>query len=1063
MKTYLLPITRTASILVALFTLTLHCLGAPEDYEFILVNNGIKITGYHGPGGVVILPATLQGLDLEHIGDSAFADRTDLTQVIMPKTVLSIGDRAFSSCSYLTNVTIPNRVKQIGDQAFSGCSSLSNIILPDELTHIGESAFEGCSMLFNVNLPSSTTHIGSKAFFNCAHLSHALFLGNAPTLGDLAFGSTAPNFVVYYRPERSGFTLPTWQGHPTRQSSSGFTTTSSGNSVTITGYSGTGGAAIIPSVIGGKPVTKIQESAFEGNSTLVSVLIPDGVTHIGPKAFRGCENLTNVTIAPSVIEIGSSAFEYSKKLISIHVPWTVATIGNSAFFECRGLRVITVDAKNAQYSESRGALLNKTQTTLIRCPGGKTGVYDIPASVTNIEAQSFFFCAGLTRVTIPVGVSLIPMDTFSSCKALTSISLPNGLTTIQGSAFRGCISLTEVDLPLSVTTIDRLSFASCAALTHVTIPANITFIGEEAFGSCGSLASITVDVANVKFRDLNGVLFNKNRTTLIQYPAGRTGTYEVPTSVTTIQDYAFKAAAGLTDVTLPAGITSINFSTFASCSGLTHVTLPNSITSIEPLAFQACTALRSIKLPASVSNIEYAAFMNCKSLTHAVFFGNAPILADGVFEGTALDFTAYYISGQSAGFTSPTWETYPCYPTSSSFTVTSNGSTLSITGYTGTGGMAVIPSTVSGLPVTRIAESAFNNITNLAGIMIPASVASIGDTAFSGCSNLTSVYLPANLTTIGEGAFGYCSRLAAITVSATNSQFSDRDGVLFNKRRTTLIQYPGGKVGPYEIPAPATRIGPYAFSGCEGLTDLIIPARATTIGYHAFDSCTSLTSITIPAEVTNMGQEAFAACANLSGATFLGDAPMMETDVFSGTATGFTIYYHSGKAGFTSPIWHGYPAVALASPGYQSWTNLYFPGVSDPAIIGPEADPDHDGLSNAVEMVLGSNPASEMNASLAPKIQLATNPGESVPPGHYLVFTYRRTDTALAAGMTSSVEYSSSLSGGWALAAHATNGVWIIEDKNLHGTGVDGVRVYLPKGTNPKMFARLRVDLGAAR
>jgi len=195
-------------------------------------------------------------------------------------------------------------------------------------------------------------------------------------------------------------------------------------------------------------------------------------------------------------------------------------------------------------------------------------------------------------------------------------------------------------------------------------------------------------------------------------------------------------------------------------------------------------------------------------------------------------------------------------------------------------------------------------------------------------------------------------------------------------------------------------------------------------------------------------------------ATFVGNAPAVGSYVFYYAGSGFTVYYSTDKTGFTSPTWMGYPAVGvepLVLPaGYLSWAAGYFPGVIDPAIINTTADPDQDGLCNAMEMVLGGNPATVMDAALLPACELRhTNLGAGF--ANYVLFSYRRTALAVATGITSGAQYSPNLVEPWTNAMDGVAGVKVLEDPGFYGTGIDRVQVFIPCGVNPRIYGRLRV------
>ena len=258
--------------------------------------------------------------------------------------------------------------------------------------------------------------------------------------------------------------------------------------------------------------------------------------------------------------------------------------------------------------------------------------------------SSDLYCEGLASATIGNGVSTIGVSAFYSCNNLTNVTMGNSVSTIGAYAFGSCVSLINLTIPNSVTTIGNYAFASCVSLSSVTIPNSVVTIGDFAFSSCNSLASVTignsvirinrafvgcnsltaiaVDINNPAYSSLNGVLFNKNLTTLVAFPAGAAGSYTIPNGVTAIGNYAFESCPRLASVMIPNSVTSIGTNAFASCVSLTRVTIPNSVAIIANYAFSGCT-----------------------SLTTVYFLGNAPSPGGSSVFGGDNNATIYYLPG----------------------------------------------------------------------------------------------------------------------------------------------------------------------------------------------------------------------------------------------------------------------------------------------------------------------------------------------------------------------------------------------------------------------------------
>ena len=454
-------------------------------------------------------------------------------------------------------------------------------------------------------------------------------------------------------------------------------------------------------------VTRIGGAAFYDCTSLTSVTIPNSVTSIGDGAFEGCTSLTSVTIPDSVTSIGAYAFDACIELKSVEIPDSVTSIGAYAFVACIELKSVEIPDSVTGIGEY--AFASCTSLTSVT----------IPDSVTSIVNGVFNSCSSLTSVTIPDSVTSISSYTFASCTSLTSMTIPDSVTSIGVSAFNGCTSLKSVTIPDSVTSIGEWAFDGCSSLTSVTLPDSVTSIGNGAFASCTSLTGIWVAEGSSHYAsDASGVLFNKDKTTLVQCPGAFSGSYVIPDCVTSICYYAFDGCTSLTSVTIPNSVTSFGGAAFSECKSLTSVTIPNSVTSIGSSAFRDCTSLTSMTIPDSVTSIGSSAFRDCTSLTSVA-------IPDSV---------------TSIG----------------SYTFASCTSLTSMT----------IPDSV-----TSIEGSAFYECTSLMSVTIPTSVTTIGRSAFRGCTSLTSVTIPDSVTSIFSCAFDDCTSLTDVYYAGSEAQW----------------------------------------------------------------------------------------------------------------------------------------------------------------------------------------------------------------------------------------------------------------------------------------------------
>lgn len=341
-------------------------------------------------------------------------------------------------------------------------------------------------------------------------------------------------------------------------------------------------------------VTSIGDRSFYKCTSLTSITLPKGLTSIGDDTFYGCSSLTSITLPERLTSIGNSAFWYCSSLTSITLPGGLSSIGVAPFFSCTSLTDINVDDKNLYFTSIDGVLFSKDRNTLICCPARKEDEYIVPEGVTSIRYVAFNYCTSLTSITIPESLTSMGSAAFYECTSLTSITLPKGLSSISDHAFYGCSSLTSITLPKGLSSIGEGAFFYCTSLTSITLPEGLSSIAYDAFYECSSLTEINVDDKNLYFTPIDGVLFSKDKNTLICCPPGKEGEYIVPEGVTSIGSHAFYHCRSLNSITIPEGLSSIDIGAFANCTSLTSITLPKSLTSISEYAFFYCTSLTDV-------------------------------------------------------------------------------------------------------------------------------------------------------------------------------------------------------------------------------------------------------------------------------------------------------------------------------------------------------------------------------------------------------------------------------------------------------------------------------------
>ena len=895
------------------------------------------------------------------ISSSAFENCGNLTSITIPNSVSNIGTSAFKNCANLTSITIPESVFTLGNYAFYGCVSLTEInvasgnrnyssedgvlfnssktklmcypackassayTVPESVTSIDEAAFYGCSNLKLVVIPNTVTSLGDGIFQNCASLESA----------------TLPNSITYIPAVTFG-------------GCTNLTSIEIPSTVTFIGNSAFSKCGLTTLEIP-RSVTEISSFAFQDCKALTTVLIPISVSDIGMNAFKGCSNASFNCEASEKPDDWSSSWNYDNRPVvwgygSSSKTWKVTlSANNSSYGSVSGggtvkdgakVTITATPAEGYKFVKWSNGLTTATATITVTSDLNLVAEFAIIGSIVESELQYEITSdktvqviksadyTELTDIVIPETVEIdgktytvtsIGKDAFEYCNKITNVSIPNTVVEISSYAFFNCDNLISMVIPNSVTHIGHGVFYGCDNLTSVNIPNSVISFDNQVFTNCQKLTEINVASDNSHFSSEEGVLFNKDKTELMYFPAGKTGEYSIPNTVTTIADEAFGYCYGLESVNIPNSVKIIDEDAFISTS-LTTVNIPDGVKTIGHGAFGNCYYLESATISKTVTELSPMSFYGCSNLTRIdVASGNQNYASDAgvVFNKDKTEIISF-----------------PAGKIDTSYTIPNS--------------------------VTKIGKYAFYNCDKLESITIPESVTSIGDCAFENCDRLTFITIPNSVTSICDYAFENCDNLESIILSESISNidrnvFARRNSLVYNefgngcylgtannpyfaliKAKSTDITsceihdnckiiaegafgdcnnlqynefdgvlYLGNTENPYlllikakstdittceisegcrfiensafdechkltsiTIPNGVQSIGEYAFYGCEKLETITFPESVRgSIGRYAFYNCESLTSITIPDGVTVIGEYTFYDCENLASIT----------------------------------------------------------------------------------------------------------------------------------------------------------------------------------------------------
>lgn len=572
----------------------------------------------------------------------------------IPSSVTSIGSSAFDCCKNLISISIPSSVNNIENYAFNDCKGLTSIIIPSSVTSIGQRAFGGFNGSISVDVNNQKFSASDGVLFNKAQTE----LIQCPV-------SKAGNYTI-----PSTVTVVKEEAFHSCKNISSISIPASVRSIGSFAFYCVGLSSIYNHCV--TPV-KIEATTFpfvDVNKASCILHVPFGTKAIYAAAntwkdFENIVEMPGIFLSAKTIGIGIYGGT-TQTSISSNVAWTatsdqqwltVSPINGSA-----GVNTITLSAATNPTASTRKATITISAEGLVSQTMEITqyGIFETTAgnmgsilgnqistmtSLTltgTIDARDFKTMRDempelreidLSRVTIAeytgsegtadtskvyYPANSIPCRAFDKSRdgigntVIKSIIMPSSVTAIGNYAFSYCLGITSFSIPTSVTSIGLGAFYRCSGFKNINIPSSVSEIGDLAFYDFNG--SINVDANSPNFSAIDGVLYNKNQTELVQCPASKSGNFIVPASVKAIHVQAFTFCDELTSIVLPQGLTTIEEGAFSYCSGLELINIPSSVVAIGQSAFFYCKNLSTFRIPASVNSIGSWAFMGCSSL-----------------------------------------------------------------------------------------------------------------------------------------------------------------------------------------------------------------------------------------------------------------------------------------------------------------------------------------------------------------------------------------------------------------------------------------------------------------
>ena len=748
----------------------------------------IVVYGLDGPvtGGVLTVPAKINGYTVKEIGWNAFRDRPGLREVVLPDTVAYIGGSAFENCEKLKTVKLPAELEEIDSAAFARCPSLEEIELPEGVRRLADHVFDDCVSLKTVKLSAGLEAIQDCAFLNCAALQEIDLPEHLNELGSSAFESCT---------------------------------------------------SLTRAVVPGSVVT-VPDYAFWGCAALEDLTLCEGIENIWTGAFEGCAALKELTLPGTIRGINKDAFSDCAALEALHVPAHLEFLDPEAFINCTSLAAVTADPANPFLIAENNVLYSGDKGAMILYPAGKPETsFTLPDETYSIEGRFAFYGSPLTELNInhagyiaPGAVSISGISKLTKAKDNNDfviidnvlyndcgeflLGYPGGLTAeiftvpekvwnIEANAFRNNQHLKKVVLPEGVTQIMSRAFQN-SVVEDVNIPSTVSLLDEGIFIDCANLKAAAV-----------------------------------PEGVTVLPYATFAGCYSLETVTLPQSLLEIGDFAFEDCKVMKIPALPDGLKSIGQRAFLGCRQMRNLKLPASVSFIDYGAFASTPWFDA---LPDGPVYLNNVlytYKGEVPEDTSFTVKEGTVMITA---EAFGWQWGLTQLTVPDSVEIVGGDAFSGTrwyDEMLPEGDVYIGKAFYNHKGPSYEGKT----LTLKEGTVSVTPGAFWNMDRVETLTIPASLVMLREWDRFDLRSLKEYRVAEDNTIFAAADGVLYAKDGKTLLSYPPKKADKaYTIPYGTEYIAARAFRDNEHLETLTVPASLRN-SVEAMENCPALKDV----------------------------------------------------------------------------------------------------------------------------------------------------------------------------------------------------------------------------